>query len=82
MANASALKEILKQRIDLRTEWGKNALKTINSYYKRNASSKLSLLKSLVTYIGDKSLDETLNVEPVDYQTNVEARCICGKGLS
>jgi hypothetical protein len=78
----SALKELLKERIDLRTEWGKNALKTIDSYYRRNASSKLSLLKSLITYIGDKSLDEVLNVEPVDYQTNVEARCVCGKGLS
>jgi hypothetical protein len=73
--------EFFRNRIDLRTEWGKIAWQTVMDYNQRK-SPKLGLLKALVAYFPDRQLVEIMNIRPVDYQTDVKAKCICGKGLS
>ncbi|MBW2966564.1 hypothetical protein KY342_05660 [Candidatus Woesearchaeota archaeon] len=80
--NATELYEFLIQRVDRRTDWGKEAWKTIEKYDKANDTSKLSLLKGLSIEFPERSFVEVLNVDPVDYQRNVKARCVCGQGLS
>jgi len=78
----TALLRLLRSRIDLRTDWGRQAWTTIQKYAERGATAKLSLLKSLVTYFEGRPLVDVLNVEPVDYRTDVKDRCACGRELS
>ena len=74
--------EFYLNKIDLRTDWGKKAFSTIQSYVERK-SPKLSLLKALTLHFSDRNLIDILeDVKPVDYQTDVDATCVCSRHLS
>jgi hypothetical protein len=74
--------DLFRPRINGRTTEGLNQWKTIRKYVKRD-KKKLGLMESLVVNIDGKSLSEILNVEPFDYQTDVEGvQCLCSEDLS
>ena len=74
--------DLFRPRINGRTPEGINQWKTIRKYAKKN-KKKLGLLESLVINIDGKSLSEILNVEPFDYQRDVDGvQCLCSENLS
>ncbi|MBD3249071.1 hypothetical protein GF336_03425 [Candidatus Woesearchaeota archaeon] len=76
------LKELLRQSIDLRTNWGKEAWNTIQKYSENNNTKRLSLLKGLVISFSGRPLEQILNVDPIDYQRGAKTKCICGTHIS
>jgi hypothetical protein len=80
--NATELYELLMQRVDLRTEWGKDAEKTLASYLGNNNTKALSLLQSLVMELNTDNLADVCALNDEFYVTDQKERCICGTHLS